>query len=173
MHTTAMANADLFFKRHTREFPAGSIVVEIGSQDVNGSIREVAPKRFGYLGVDFVPGAGVDLVIADPYVIPIESDEIDIVVTSSCFEHSEMFWLVFLEIARIVRPGGLIYLNVPSNGPVHRYPVDCWRFYPDAGKALVTWARRMGYPVTLVESYISRPQVEIWEDFVAVFKKDL
>ena len=30
----------------------------------------------------------------------------------------------------------LFYLNAPSNGEFHRYPVDCWRFYPDAGGAL-------------------------------------
>jgi hypothetical protein len=43
-------------------------------------------------------------------------------------------------MCRIVRPGGLIFLLAPSRGPEHRYPVDCWRFYPDGFRALAKWA---------------------------------
>ena len=105
-------------------------IVEIGSQDVNGSIRPTFGPDVNYVGVDFANAAGVDVVLSDPYSFPFQDNEIDVVVSSSCFEHSEFFWLTFLEAVRIVRPGGLIYLNAPSNGPFHQYPVDCWRFYP-------------------------------------------
>jgi hypothetical protein len=55
---------------------------------------------------------------------------------------------------------------------VHRYPVDCWRFYPDAGQALVSWGRRSGHNIVLLESFISRQKDDIWNDFVAIFLKD-
>lgn len=29
----------------------------------------------------------------------------------------------------------------PSSGPEHRYPVDCWRFYPDGMRAFAKIAR--------------------------------
>ncbi|MDP5132388.1 MAG: hypothetical protein NWQ54_16010, partial [Paraglaciecola sp.] len=64
------------------------------------------------------------------------------------------------------------YLNVPSNGGFHRYPVDCWRFYPDSGNALVSWAKRNSYNCQLLESFVSYQQVNPWSDFVAVFIKD-
>lgn len=147
-------------------------IVEIGSQDVNGSLREIAPPACEYVGVDFVAGKGVDVVLSDPYSLPLESGSADIVLSSSCFEHSEMFWLVHLEILRILKPKGLFYLNVPSNGAFHRYPVDCWRFYPDSGRALVSWARRNGIGAALLESYVSAQIGDIWNDFVAVFVKD-
>ncbi len=83
-----------------------------------------------------------------------------------------MFWLVFLEIMRILKPEGLFYLNVPSNGSFHRYPVDCWRFYPDSGRALISWAKRNGMKPALLESYISAQVMDQWNDFVAVFVKD-
>ena len=31
----------------------------------------------------------------------------------------------------------------PSRGPEHRYPNDCWRFYPDGYRALAKYARAM------------------------------
>jgi hypothetical protein len=44
MHQSAMANAALFFKTYLPE-GGGKVVIEIGSQDVNGSVRQVAPMQ--------------------------------------------------------------------------------------------------------------------------------
>jgi len=175
MHDTALHNAQLFFDCYGpafkgREGPVN--VVEIGSQDVNGSLRPVCPADFKYVGVDFVPGKGVDVVLADPYKLPFDDESQDIVLSSSCFEHAEFFWLSFLDVMRVLRPGGLFYLNVPSNGAFHRFPVDCWRFYPDSGEALVKWAKRNGINACLLESYTSLQRGDIWNDYVAVFLKD-
>ena len=76
------------------------------------------------------------------------------------------------ELNMYLKPHGLFYLNVPSNGDVHRWPVDCWRFYPDSGDALVTWGKRNWLNPVLLESYTSAQNKGIWNDFVAVFAKD-
>ena len=60
------------------------------------------------------------IVLEDPYKLPFDSDSVDIVICSSCFEHSEMFWLLFLEVMRILKPTGLFYMNAPSNGAFHK-----------------------------------------------------
>ena len=175
MHLSAMLNCKLFFDTYGKYFLSNEEVnvIEIGSQDVNGSLRTVTPTTFKYTGVDFVEGKGVDVILNDPYKLPFESNSADIIVSSSCFEHSEMFWLVYLEIMRVLKPKGLFYLNVPSNGNFHRYPLDCWRFYPDSGKALVTWGRRNQINSSLLESYISKQMAsDQWNDFVAVYLKD-
>ena len=178
MHPTALQNGKLFFETYSKYFDSKKSVkvIEIGSQDVNGSIRSFCPQEFEYIGLDFVAGKGVDFILTDPYKLPLDDDSVDMIVSSSCFEHSEMFWVLFLEIARVLKPGGLFYLNVPSNGMFHRYPVDCWRFYPDSGNALVTWAKRNNYNISLVESFINLQQGEYssdchWNDYVAVFSK--
>src|ERR1035437_5767786 len=177
MHPTAMLHGRLFFQTYATKIPA-AVVVDIGAQDVNGSLRAVCPLTCKYIGVDFVAGKGVDVVLEDPYKLPFEDASVDIVVSSSCLEHSEMFWVVFLEILRVLKPAGLCYLNVPSNGEFHRYPVDCWRFYPDSGNALVTWARRNDYPTVLLESFTGNqantgePGLQQWSDYIAVFLKD-
>lgn len=170
-----MINVEHFYGAYMRPEHPGYFVVEIGSQivpGVRGSLRDVAPPNSEYIGVDFVSGNGVDVVMTDPYVLPFESESVDICLASSVFEHSEMFWVLFLEILRILKPDGLFYLNVPSNGFVHRYPVDCWRFYPDSGKALVNWGKRNKFNPALLESYISAQNNDVWNDFVAVFIRD-
>lgn len=171
MHPTALVNAKAFFDNYAGKLE-NPVIVDIGAQDVNGSLKSVAPSNARYIGVDFVNGKGVDVILDDPYKLPFDSESADIVVSNSCFEHSEMFWVLFLEIMRILKPSGLFYLNAPSNGPYHKYPVDCWRFYPDSGKALVAWAARNGYNPELLESYTSSQCVDLWNDFVAVILKD-
>lgn len=173
MHITALENANLFFKTYLGpSLPQGYRVVEIGAQDVNGSLRSVSPPGVDYVGLDFVSGKGVDIVLDDPYVLPFADGSVDCCVSSSVFEHSEMFWVLFLEIMRILKPAGLFYMNAPSNGVFHRYPVDCWRFYPDSGAALVKWAGRSGFDSALLESYTSFQKNDVWNDYVAVFIKD-
>jgi hypothetical protein len=82
-----------------------------------------------------------------------------------------MFWATFLEITRVTRCGGYIYVCVPSNGWYHQYPRDNWRFYPDAGLTLQDWARREGFDLALVESFTGRRRRNIWNDFVMVFRR--
>ena len=171
MHPSALKNAKLFFETYSPSFVSGNIL-EIGSQNVNGSVRDVAPKQMSYIGVDFVNGKGVDIVINDPYKLPFEDGSFDIIVSSSCFEHSEMFWLLFLDAIRLLKPNGLLYINAPSNSDFHRYPVDCWRFYPDSGQALVTWGKYNGFHPALLESFISKKIRGTWNDYVAVFIRD-
>ena len=173
MHPTALSNADFFFKTYLSPEKKDLTILEIGSQDVNGSLRSVCPAGHSYIGVDFVKGKGVDVLLTDPYKLPFEDSSIDICLSSSVFEHSEMFWVLFLEILRVLKPNGLFYLNVPSNGDFHRYPVDCWRFYPDSGSALVRWAHHCNINSALLESFISYQKGDIWNDFVAVFVKDI
>lgn len=171
MHATAMQNGKRFFDAYL-PFIKEPVVADIGAQDVNGSLRQVCHQGVRYVGVDFVKGPGVDVILDDPYKLPFETASLDVVISSSCFEHSQMFWLLFLEVMRVLKPEGLFYLNAPSNGPFHRYPVDCWRFYPDSGHALVAWAERNGMKPAVLESFVADQEAERWNDFVCVFVKD-
>lgn len=168
MHDTALEIGQLFFEVYAKQT---CTIVELGSLDVNGALRTVAPQGASYVGLDMARGPGVDVVIKPDMPLPLQTDCADIVVSSSMFEHDDFFWNTFLEIVRIVRPGGAIYINSPSNGPYHRYPVDNWRFYPDAGKALQRWGRSQGHPLTLTESFVADRKNDVWNDFVAIFVK--
>lgn len=170
MHATAMKYGKQFFDKYA----PFQTIVEVGSMIVaGGSLRDVAPRCLNYLGVDCAPGEGVDVVADDPYLLPVCDGYADAVVSSSTFEHAEFFWLTFLEMCRVCKSGGYIYVNSPSNGYVHRHPVDCWRFYPDAGQALTNWAKRNGVKLELLETFIGEPDEDVahWEDFVGVWRK--
>lgn len=171
MHQSAMKSARLFFDTYGNEFTTAT-VVDVGAMDINGSIRNVCPANFHYIGVDLAEGEGVDVVLDDPYQFPFAAESADIAVCSSVLEHTELFWLSFLEILRILKPLGLFYFSAPSNGWFHRHPVDCWRFYPDSAIALVHWAHRNAFNPVLLESFIAPQDGDIYNDFVSVILKD-
>jgi hypothetical protein len=181
MHGTAYENAKFFFDKFAGEIsPETATVVEFGSQDINGSIRQIIPETVKYVGIDCVHGKHVDIVTSDPYSVDLPNEYADIVVSSSTMEHVEFFWLLFMEMVRVLKNSGLIYLQAPSTGPYHPCPVDCWRFYPGSGLALQKWSERMGQPVELIYSHISEYEFKVgeeiisgdqWKDWIAVFKK--
>jgi SAM-dependent methyltransferase len=182
MHGTAIENAEFFFKKFVGSMEVGATIVEFGSQDINGSMRQMVPPEINYIGLDCTQGKHVDIVLDDPYKVPLADESADIVVSSSTLEHVQFFWLLFMEMVRIVKKGGLIYILAPSIGPYHPCPVDCWRFYPGAGQALEAWSKIMGSPVYLQYSHITefhfwnqdtgeKVSDDEWRDWVVVFKK--
>lgn len=172
MHDTSIKNAQRFISTYVKN-ESGKTLVDIGSQAVGGqfSMREIIPNDVKYIGIDFQKGNNVDIVIEDAYTFPLDNESVDYVISSSCFEHSEFFWLSFLEIMRVLKPGGLFYLNAPSNGAFHRYPTDSWRFYPDSAVSLSKWGKRNEIDCAVLEQFTSLRESDIWFDYVAVFVK--
>ena len=170
MHTTAYDTGRLFFQTYAQ--PHHNTCLDVGSYDVNGSLRSLAPPHIKYVGVDMAAGPGVDIVLQDPHRLPFADNWFDLIVSSSCFEHDDMFWLSFLECLRVLKPQGLLYVSAPSNGKYHAHPKDNWRFYPDSGQALMNWAHKQGINAFLVESFLTRQRAEgQWNDFVMIFSK--
>jgi SAM-dependent methyltransferase len=171
MHQTALYFGTQFFKLYASKI-SNPQIVEIGSRDVNGTLRRQAPQPSTYIGLDMEAGPGVDQVLADPYQIPLSDQSVDVIVSSSCFEHVEFFWLSYLEMLRVLRPHGLLYINAPSNGIFHRYPQDCWRFFPDSAQALARWGMRNNYQAQVLESFVGTKDNDWWCDSVMIFIKD-
>jgi SAM-dependent methyltransferase len=177
VHDTAALTGNAFFRCYGDPLkPLASatrnvMILDVGSLDVNGSLRPYAQEEFGYIGVDQVDGPGVNQVLEDPHKLPFPDGFFDLVVSTSCLEHDPMFWLTFAEMARVVKPGGFVYISAPSNGPYHGHPGDCWRFYADAPKALADWAKHCGHTIELVETFMMPPIYDVWIDCVAVFGK--
>ena len=167
MHKSAYISGGKFFSRYATASSAS--ILEIGSYNVNGTLKDFQPQGSNWLGVDIESGPGVDLVIEDTSALPFEDSSFDYVVASSVFEHDPTFWSTFSEMVRVLKDGGSIYINAPSNGVVHRYPIDVYRFYPDAGKALEKWGQSIRSDLRLAESFIGKHDEEPWNDFCAVF----
>jgi len=173
MHLTAEQNSKRFFNTYVYPKKDHIKILEIGSQIGGFNIRTLSPPNTEYVGVDIEAAPGVDVVLSNEYIFPFEDNSFDFIISSSCFEHINFFWVSFLEIIRVLKPNGLFYLNAPSSGDYHKYPIDCWRFYPDSGNALVKWGIQNNFNCGLIEQYTSDKENDIWADYVAIFIKDI
>ncbi len=140
------------------------LVLDIGGADINGSYRSLFPSPFYCYQTADIATSGVDISLRDPYEIPLPDGSVDIVISGQMLEHCEFFWLAFQEMVRLLKPDGVIFLIAPSAGPIHRYPVDCYRFYPDAYAALARYAH-----CHLEACW--RDERGPWHDLVGVFRK--
>jgi hypothetical protein len=66
-------------------------VVEIGSFDVNGSIRQMFSSPVQFVGIDMVAGPGVDVVCGGSEFDG-ASNHFDVAISCEFFEHNP-FWL--------------------------------------------------------------------------------
>lgn len=176
MHHSAYVNAEKFYHKYCEDNIENKKILDVGSYDVNGTMKPIFQKG-QYIGLDMEQGPNVDIVGVS-HQIPFEKDEFDIVISSSCFEHDDMFWISYQEMCRVLKPGGYMYVQAPSNGPYHGWPGDNWRFYIDSWKALEKWGKKLGYEIELIEHYIDEttPKAEhesrrIWNDSVAIYRK--
>jgi SAM-dependent methyltransferase len=119
-------------------------VVDLGSRISTGQEATHRDLLADYdctiTGVDILAGRNVDVVMKQPYRLPLKSNSADLVISGQAFEHIPFFWATFLEMARVLAPGGLIFLTAPSRGNVHDVH-DCWRYYPDGMRSLAAFAR--------------------------------
>ncbi len=145
-------------------------VLDFGSQVVDDQPLSYTDlfddPAWRYRGLDIQAGKNVDVVVADAYDWhEIGSDSVDLVISGQALEHVEYFWASVFEIVRVLKPGGLATIIAPSGGFEHRYPVDCWRFYPDGFSAL---ARYVGCDE--IDVFTDWQHGE-WDDSILVMRK--
>ena len=174
MHDSALESFIEFKKIYLDNKQSKKIAItEIGSQAINSSVKNSLNEKYDYTGVDITAGKNVDIVLKDPYKLPFSDESIDAVISISTFEHTEFFWLTYLEILRILKPDGLFFLNVPSNSKFHRHSSDNWRFYPDSSIALEKWGIKNNYNPKVLEHYTNLENGrDIWNDYVSITIKD-
>lgn len=171
MHTSSYQNMQYFVEKYLDK-NAKLKIIDIGSYDVNGTFKPLFQNpNWEYTGLDMSLGPNVDLVVTDIYNWAIEDQTYDVIVSGSAFEHIEFFWKTMEEIKRILKPNGLCCIIAPSNGPEHRYPVDCWRFFIDGFKALAKYVN-----LTCLESYVSEEDkvgLVPWKDCVLIAQNQI
>ena len=114
----------LFFERLVgRLHRSGQVsmldILEVGSFDVNGSIRGLFDGCNSYLGVDLVPGPGVDLV-SGGHKLPDSLGPFDLAIATEVFEHDRFWRETLARMSSLCKPGGAVLVTCATTGrPEH------------------------------------------------------
>jgi hypothetical protein len=119
------------FRTLTAQNVAATRVLEVGSYNVNGTVREyvtsLGPEV--YLGVDAAEGPDVDQVVNCEQLVRTVGKDWDVVVSTEMLEHVQDWWTCLSQLVYAVAPGGLLLVTTRGPGfPYHPYPTDNWRF---------------------------------------------
>jgi len=110
----------------------GKRVLEIGSCDVNGTVRPtiMAYGPSEYVGIDLHGGPMVDKVLPAEKILECYAPEtFDMVICVETLEHVVDWRLVVNNMKAVLKPNGIIIITTPAIGfGFHPYPYDCWRF---------------------------------------------
>lgn len=117
--------------------PSGANVLDVGSYNVNGAFRELVETCGAlYTGLDVRPGPNVDVVAEHPYNYPFGDCTFDAVICGNMLHNVPRPWLLMPELARLLRPGGLLAIVTIWKWGLNAHPVDYWRFTSEGLKIL-------------------------------------
>ena len=105
-------------------------VLEIGSRNVRDiTRRNLFPNCADYVGFDILAGDGVDTV-GDVHKLSekFPGERFDFIYSVSVFEHLLFPWKAVLEINKVLKTGGYVFLSTHPVWPAHELPWDFWRF---------------------------------------------
>jgi len=100
-------------KQRHPQFFAGGKVLEVGSLNINGTVRDYFDAD-EYLGIDVGKGPGVDLV-AGGHEFDTEA-RFDCTISCECFEHNPFWFETFVNMIRLTRQGGLVVFTCATTG---------------------------------------------------------
>lgn len=141
-----------------KHFPgkfSGGKVLEVGSLDINGSVRSFFDAD-RYIGVDVADGPGVDEV-CQGQLLDHPTASFDVVVSCECMEHNP-FWVETLaNMFRMAKPGGLVIVSFATTGRAEHgtsrtassdSPLSIsigWEYYRNISTAMFKQTLSLGY----------------------------
>jgi len=105
-------NNDLFWRACKEKYPLyfrGTRVIEFGSYDINGSVRGNFETPSEYIGVDWRPGPGVDLVSLAHEVEC--AGKFDVVLSASMLEHDPYWDQSVRKMIEMLSDDGILLLS--------------------------------------------------------------
>jgi SAM-dependent methyltransferase len=87
----------------------GRKVLEIGSLDINGTVRGFFTDC-DYTGLDVAPGPGVD-VVCEGQKFDAPDRSFDVVISCEVMEHNPYWADTFRNMVRLLKPGGLMVMS--------------------------------------------------------------
>jgi SAM-dependent methyltransferase len=148
----------------------GMKVLEIGSRWVTGDYFKPYFSEAEYIGFDIYPGKNVD-VIGDAHKLStyfLKEEKFDVIYSSAVFEHFAMPWLVAIEIAKLLKVGGMLYVETHFSYSSHERP---WHFFQYSDMALkVLFSPALGFEC--IEAGMSNPIVGRFSSLADAYLKN-
>ena len=131
----------------------GKEVLEVGSRIVTGTSFRHLFEKSTYVGFDYYEGDNVD-VVGDAHKLSDYFDKkFDLIFSFSVFEHLAMPWQVSLEMIKLLKPGGYIFIETHYSYSSHERP---WHFFQFSENALnVLFPEKFG--IKCIEKGCSNP----------------
>ena len=116
-------------------------ILDVGGADWNGEYEFLNDCKYDKDVLDIDNHKGVTIIPRDPYNwSEIEDDTYDVVMSTNTFTFVDYFWLTIREMARVVKPGGIVCVITPSILWNKGYPRSNWGFNRDGLITLSEWA---------------------------------
>jgi hypothetical protein len=98
-----------------------AFVVELGSRDVNGSVRHLFDTE-QYIGVDCIPGPNVDVISDAEHYTPDGAP--DVVICAETLEHAPNAAAICAQALRVLAPGGIFIMTAAGEGRLPHSAID-------------------------------------------------
>jgi hypothetical protein len=154
------------------EIKPGWLVIETGTKRYgpNSTLRKHLWPQAKSIGIDFQKGEDVDVVVDIEKLTDIfELDSIDAIFSASTFEHIRKPWIAADQMLKVVKPGGLIFVQSHFCFPEHGYPFDYWRFTSEAWKVLFEDASEVRSSGEIFSKIVQPPAIPVWCDSAPVY----
>jgi SAM-dependent methyltransferase len=119
-------------KEKRPDFFHGVRVLEIGSLNINGTVRDFFQPA-DYVGVDVAPGPGVD-VVALGENLDYSDNSFDVAISAECFEHNPEWAATFANMHRIAKTA-VIFTCASEGRPEHGTHDN----HPDSSPLTLEW----------------------------------
>ena len=134
MHKTSIDRMTEFVATLDKQKPLE--ILDIGAAGSQAYRSLFDSPVWKYSGLDLHAEGNVNIITTDPYHYPIEDNKYDVVISGQALEHVEDIYAWADEAIRILKSNGIMCIIAPCAWCEHKFPYDCWRFYPDGMRFL-------------------------------------
>jgi SAM-dependent methyltransferase len=134
--------------------PAGSVVLEMGARNINGTIRGLFPTVAEWTALDITDGPEID-VVAD--AADYDGGPYDAIVSCELLEHAERAQEIVWNMGRLVNKGGVLILTCAGTGRRRHgqhgaEAPACDEWYRNvSGDELLGWLGEAGFVTVLID----------------------
>jgi SAM-dependent methyltransferase len=88
--------------------------------DAGGGARQISLPN--YVNVDIQKTKGMTHIVCDLHCLPLKDNSFDLMISENVLEHVKKPWIAVMELQRVAKSGGIIFVKVAFMQPVHNYP---------------------------------------------------